>query len=80
MRTTIDIEDDVLAAARELARLQHVSAGQIVSRLVREALTGRQDMRTDADAKVVGGFRPFAARGVTVSNDQINGLRDQEGV
>lgn len=40
MRTTIDIEDDVLAAAEELARLQHVSAGQIVSKLLRSALTG----------------------------------------
>lgn len=40
MRTTIDIEDDVLAAAKELARLQHVSAGQIVSKLLRNALAG----------------------------------------
>ncbi len=43
MRTTIDIEDDVLAAAKELARLQNVSAGQIVSRLVRQALAGPQN-------------------------------------
>lgn len=27
MRTTIDIEDDVLAAIEELARLQNISAG-----------------------------------------------------
>ena len=40
MRTTIDIEDDVLAAAKELARLQNVSTGQIVSKLLRTALVG----------------------------------------
>ena len=38
MRTTIDIEDDVLAAIEELARLQNISAGYFVSKLVREAL------------------------------------------
>jgi len=39
MRTTIDI-DDVLAAAKELVRAQNVSAGHIVSKLVRDVLAG----------------------------------------
>lgn len=82
MRTTIDIEDDVLAAAKELARLQNVSAGRVVSRLMREALAGYQpqDRSTQAEARQVGGFRPFPARGAVVANDQINDLRDQEGI
>lgn len=82
MRTTIDIEDDILAVAKELARLQHVSAGQIISKLMREALTGRrqQDSPGDAATKPVGGFRPFPTRGVMVTNDRVNDLRDQEGV
>lgn len=37
MRTTLDIEDDVLAAAKELARRQGISAVQMVSRLLRTA-------------------------------------------
>jgi hypothetical protein len=37
MRTTLDIEDDVLAAAKEMARRQHVSAGQVISRLSRQS-------------------------------------------
>ena len=37
MRTTIDIQDDVLAGAKEIARRQHESAGQVVSRLLRES-------------------------------------------
>ena len=47
MRTTLDIGDDVLAAAKELARRQGTSAGQVVSRLLRLALSGDGD-RGDA--------------------------------
>ncbi len=80
MRTTIDIEDDVLLAAKELARIQNVSAGRIVSNLLRSALSGQTTRNVSSPAPVIGGFRPFAARGVTVSNELINELRDQEGL
>ena len=78
MRTTIDIEDDVLAAAKELARLQNVSAGHIVSMLIREALAGHQPVQTDE--RSVSGFRPFLSRGTLITNGQIDELRDSEGV
>jgi hypothetical protein len=46
MRTTLAIDDDVLAAAKELAEMEHKSVGEIVSALARRALrpaeTGRQ--------------------------------------
>lgn len=80
MRTTLDIEDDVLAAAKELARLQSVSAGQVISRLAREALAGYQGEGIGPSAKGVAGFRPFAARRKIVTNELVNELRDQEGV
>jgi Arc/MetJ family transcription regulator len=80
MRTTIDIEDDVLAAAKELARMQNVSAGQIVSRLVRQALAGSQGATKSLQRSGKTGFRPFPSRGVMVSDKQVNLLRDQEGV
>lgn len=38
MRTTLNIDDDVLRAAKELARLRGSTAGAIVSELAREAL------------------------------------------
>lgn len=82
MRTTLDIDDDVLAAAKELSRQQHVSAGQMVSRLLRKALAGPPgDEGSSQDGgKPVGGFRPFPSRGVIVSNDLVNNLRDAEGI
>ena len=78
MRTTIDIEDDVLAAAKELARLHNVSTGYIVSKLAREALVGHQ--QAQVGGKFVAGFMPFSAHGTLVTNEKINELRDKEGV
>lgn len=38
MRTTLDLDDDVLQAAKELASVQKSTAGKVVSDLVRKAL------------------------------------------
>ncbi len=38
MRTTLAIDDDVLAAAKGLAARQHRSLGQVISELARQAL------------------------------------------
>lgn len=81
MRTTVDLEDDVLAAAKELARMQNVAVGRVISRLMREALSGQSSLSgTTAESRTVGGFRPFSSRGIVVTNDMVNELRDREGV
>ena len=41
MRTTLDLDDDVLAAARELARARKESIGTVVSALARAGLAPR---------------------------------------
>ena len=38
MRTTLDIDDDLLQAAKEMASARGVTAGQIVSELIRKGL------------------------------------------
>ena len=38
MRTTLDIDDDVLAAAKELGELRNKTAGQVLSDLARKGL------------------------------------------
>lgn len=38
MRTTLAIDDDVLAVAKELAMTEHKSVGEIISSLARRAL------------------------------------------
>lgn len=83
MRTTLDIDDDVLAAAKELSRQQGCSAGQMVSALLRRALTGGADVRashTLHSPEPVAGFEPFRSRGAPVTNADVDRLRDIEGV
>ncbi|MBW1998096.1 MAG: hypothetical protein JRJ29_09060 [Deltaproteobacteria bacterium] len=82
MRTTLDIEEDVLMAVKDLARRERVSVGRILSKLAREALAGPRPPERDGrgEERAVGGFRPFPPRGRVVSNEQVDRLRDQEGV
>ena len=85
MRTTLDIDNDVLEAAKELARKQNASAGQVVSQLLRKALTGQtENLSTTKGIKPkmpsVAGFRPFPAGKAVVTNDAVNRLREAEGV
>lgn len=78
MRTTLDIDEDLLAAAKELAIRQKTTAGQVVSRLLREALTGSA---TESSAPLPdSGFRAFPARGVVVTDALIEQLREAEGI
>ncbi len=83
MRTTLDIDDDLLAAAKELARREHTTAGEVISRLVRRSLTGEQAASTPSRSRrsTVAGFQPFPARAeVIATNAQVDALRDAEGV
>jgi hypothetical protein len=47
MRTTLNIDDDVAAAARELASEEHRSLGAVISELARRGLT---PARVEVDA------------------------------
>ncbi len=83
MRTTLDIDNDLLEAAKELTRQEGTSAGEVVSRLLRQSLTGRQTPKpsTRAPAKAVAGFIPFPAKpGIVVTDAQVNALGDAESV
>lgn len=77
MRTTLDIDDDVLAAAKERARREKTTAGALISRLLREAMTRSA---STGEPPAAYGFQPFASRGHVVSDDAVRALRDQEGV
>ncbi|OHC67121.1 MAG: hypothetical protein A2045_13905 [Rhodocyclales bacterium GWA2_65_20] len=81
MRTTLEIEDDVLLAAKELARRGGTTAGRVISDLVRQALTQPATAARGArEPAAVYGFRPFPSRGGVVTNEQVEKLRDEEGV
>ena len=79
MRTTLDIADDVLQAAKERARREGKTAGEVLSELARMGLTGAPaHARAVREPKQVYGFRPFAPRGNVVTNDVIDKLREDD--
>lgn len=83
MRTTLDIADDVLAAVKERARREHKSMGQVVSELIRQALTAPRAPAELAPSLVreppaIYGVQPFASRGAVVTNDLIDRLRQDD--
>lgn len=76
MRTTISLDDDVLLAVQERARREKRTAGQVLSDLAREALTG-QFRQLDEDGPARHGFSPLPRRGAAVSNALIDRLREE---
>lgn len=81
MRTTLEIDDDLLAAARELARRRGTTTGRMVSELLRTALTTPTgDSGQVGEGESFYGFRAFPSRGGLVTDDAVESLRDQEGI
>lgn len=78
MRTTLDIDTDVLDAAKERARVERKTTGQVVSELLRRALTTPAGPPVVREAPAVYGFRPFPAGERVVTNAQIDALRDDD--
>ena len=78
MRTTLDIADDVLHAAKERARRENKTAGQVISDLARAALTAPQTAAPKArEPQSHYGIRPFPKRGnVVITNEQVTKLRE----
>ena len=64
MRTTLSIDDDVLAAAKELATTEQKTIGEVISSLVRKALNPRPTRRRTRNGIPLLPVRP-GARPVT---------------
>lgn len=75
MRTTLDIDADVLQTAKELAALRKTTAGKILSDLARTALQPAGESEPVRNGVPLLAARP-GARLVTM--EQVNRLRDEE--
>ncbi len=81
MRTTLDIDDVVLLAAKEIARRKNTTAGAVISDLARQALTSMPlEPSSIAGPSAFYGFQPIPANGRLVSNEAVERLREEEGV
>ena len=74
MRTTLEIDDDVIGEAKRLARERGVSLGRVVSDLARAALPD------STRPKYRNGLRVFerAPGSPTIDMEFVNRLRDEE--
>lgn len=75
MRTTLDIDEDVLQAAKELAALQKSTAGRVLSDLARRSLEPPA-----APSSIRNGvpILPRREGGGIVTPDIVNRLREEE--
>jgi len=91
MRTTLDIADDVLFAAKDVARREKKTVGQIVSELMRRALSSPVTADAAGSANQTAsdeidnrfremGFCTLPSRGGIVTNELINQLREREDI
>ena len=81
MRTTLNIDDDVLIAVKELARRESKSLGDMMSSLVRQSLThggSGTTLRTPSQKPNSASARFPSAAGI-VTNELIDRLREETG-
>ena len=74
MRTTLAIDDDVLAAAKELAGAQHCSVGEMLSTLARKALRTSQMQPATRNGGLLLPLRPD---GQIVTSELVKQLSEE---
>jgi hypothetical protein len=75
MRTTLDVDDDVLQAVKELAGLQKKTAGQLLSELARKALAPLPHTRSRMRNGVP--LLPSRPEASIMTMADVNRLRDE---
>lgn len=73
MRTTVDLEDDVLIAVKDLARQRGVPMGKVLSDLARQALVGQPSGGTRNGIPLF----PIQPDAGVVTLETVNQLRDE---
>jgi hypothetical protein len=76
MRTTLDIEDDILQAAKELAKHEGRTAGEVLSALARKGLAAGSSKKFT----IRNGVPVFPSRGEIVTSEKIQQIMDEEGI
>ena len=74
MRTTLSIDDDVMAAAKAIAERENKTVGEIVSTLARKAL---QPVRPSGGTRNGISLLPTRGSPQTVTLEIVNRLRDE---
>jgi hypothetical protein len=74
MRTTLAIDDDVLAAAKEIAASERKSVGEVISALARTAMRPHPSSRKTRNGVPLLPMRPGAPR---VTSELVRQLQEE---
>ena len=81
MRTTINLAEDALIAARNIARRERMSLGDAVSELIRRGSTaGAAGPAAPAQPALRGRFALLPVRDEVVTPQHIRDLMEREGI
>ena len=76
MRTTLAIDDDILAAAKHLAQRENKSLGEVISNLARQGLSrGTRGTKTERNGIPL---LPSRKANTPVTLELVNQLRDEQ--
>ena len=75
MRTTIEIDDDVLDTMKKIAAEHQTTVGRVLSDLVRESLSVKDGERVRNGVPLLP---PMAEGSPVLTMEMVNELRDQE--
>ena len=79
MKTTLEIADDVLAAAEEMSRRENKSTGEVISDLARRSLSRERRVSNEEYAKAIAELPSLPRRNApAVTSAIVNNLRDLE--
>jgi len=79
MRTTLDIDDDVLEIAKQRAKAERKTAGQVIAELARQALAEPRERLDFTKVVIVDGIPVLPSRGGVVTKELVDKLIEQSG-
>ena len=79
MRTTLDIDDDVLEIAKQRAKAERRTTGEVISDLARQALAEPRARLDFSKVEIVDGIPILPSRGGVVTKELVDKLIEQSG-
>lgn len=78
MRTTLDIEADILEVAKDIAASERSTAGAVLSKLAKAGFQASQ--HSSKATKQRNGIEMLPARGEPTSLSHVQSIMDEEGI
>jgi len=81
MRTTLDLDENILQGAKETAQYEHSSIGKVVSDWARRGFAYRyHPMPPVPELKYRNGIAQFPSRGEIITLERVRKIMDEEGI